>query len=71
MRIQAAVLTSLLLACPALAADHAVLFVGNSFTFVNDLPAQISHVARSFGDKLVYNSSTIGGYVPAWPAASR
>ena len=38
-----------------------ILFVGNSFTFVNDLPHQIKHVAESLGDKVVVENSTIGG----------
>jgi hypothetical protein len=39
-----------------------VLFVGNSYTFVNDLPGTLSQIAQSLGDKLDYDSSAIGGY---------
>ena len=38
-----------------------VLFVGNSFTFVNELPEQLVHVASSLGQQVTVNSSTIGG----------
>lgn len=39
-----------------------VLFVGNSYTYVNDLPKMTSQVASSTGDSLIYDSSTPGGY---------
>lgn len=39
-----------------------VLFLGNSYTYVNDLPYIISELAASVGDVLVYDSHLIGGY---------
>lgn len=39
-----------------------VLFLGNSYTYVNDLPNMISELAASVGDVLVYDSHLIGGY---------
>ena len=39
-----------------------VLFVGNSYTYYNDLPNLIKEIALSFGDTLVHESSTPGGY---------
>ncbi|MFM2156513.1 MAG: hypothetical protein RL516_1262 [Bacteroidota bacterium] len=39
-----------------------VLFVGNSYTAVNDLPALLSSVAQSAGDSVIYESNCIGGY---------
>lgn len=39
-----------------------VLFVGNSYTYVNDLPLIISKLAVSTGDVFNYNSSAPGGY---------
>lgn len=39
-----------------------VLFIGNSLTFVNDLPKTLSDIAVSLGDKVDYDSSSIGGY---------
>lgn len=39
-----------------------VLFVGNSYTYVNDLPNMVKQIALSFGDTLVHESSTPGGY---------
>ena len=38
-----------------------VLFVGNSYTYVNDLPNLIKQIALSFGDTLIHESSTPGG----------
>ena len=39
-----------------------VLFIGNSYTYYNDLPNLIKEIALSFGDTLVHESSTPGGY---------
>lgn len=38
-----------------------VLFIGNSFTYVNDLPHQLVHVAASLGRTVEVENSTIGG----------
>ena len=38
-----------------------VLFVGNSFTFVNDLPHQLINIAKSLGEDVVVANSTVGG----------
>ena len=43
------------------AAPTRVLFVGNSFTFVNDLPHQLINIARSLGKEVEVANSTIGG----------
>lgn len=39
-----------------------VLFLGNSYTYVNDLPATIANAAFSMADSLIYDSYTPGGY---------
>ncbi len=39
-----------------------VLFIGNSYTYVNDLPLILTKLAQSTGDVLSYSSSTPGGY---------
>jgi hypothetical protein len=39
-----------------------VLFLGNSYTYVNDLPGTIREIAETFGDSLNYNSNCPGGY---------
>ena len=39
-----------------------VLFLGNSFTYVNNLPLTVSQVAKANGDTVIYDSSTPGGY---------
>ena len=48
-----------------------VLFVGNSFTFVNDLPGLFTKVAASFGKTVVVDNSTIGGCTLYEQAPSR
>ncbi len=39
-----------------------VLFIGNSYTAVNNLPLTVSNIATSLGDTLTYDSNTPGGY---------
>ncbi len=39
-----------------------VLFLGNSYTYVNNLPQLIADVAASNGDSLIHDSNTPGGY---------
>ena len=39
-----------------------VLFLGNSATFVNDLPQMTADIASSMGDTLIYDYNTPGGY---------
>lgn len=38
-----------------------VLWIGNSYTFVNDLPSLVQKIAGTNGVKLSYVSSTVGG----------
>lgn len=38
------------------------LFLGNSYTAVNNLPQMVSDVANSTGDTLIFDSNTPGGY---------
>ncbi len=39
-----------------------VLFIGNSYTFVNNLPQMVADVSSSMGDTLIFDSYTVGGY---------
>ncbi len=39
-----------------------VLFIGNSYTYVNDLPQLLHDLAASAGDTIEFDSSTPGGY---------
>jgi len=39
-----------------------VLFIGNSYTYVNNLPQLTADVAASMGDTLVFDSYAVGGY---------
>jgi hypothetical protein len=38
------------------------LFLGNSYTYVNDLPQMTANMAMSVGDVLTFDSNTPGGY---------
>lgn len=52
----------LLMAVTATAQQTAkVLFIGNSYTYVNDLPTLTKNVALSTGDTLIFDSNTPGG----------
>ncbi len=39
-----------------------VLFIGNSYTYVNNLPQMTADIARSMGDSIFFDSSAPGGY---------
>ncbi|MBC7864382.1 MAG: SGNH/GDSL hydrolase family protein [Bacteroidia bacterium] len=39
-----------------------VLFIGNSYTYVNNLPQLIADLALSKGDRLIFDQHTPGGY---------
>ncbi len=39
-----------------------VLFIGNSYIYVNDLPALLAATAQSTGDSVIYDNNCIGGY---------
>lgn len=64
-RIMAAVLLSGLMA-PAYTRVYGktvkALFLGNSYTYTNNLPQTIAGLALSAGDTLIYDTNTPGGY---------
>jgi len=39
-----------------------VLFIGNSYTYVNDLPGTLVQLAAAMGDQVIVDSKTNGGY---------
>jgi len=43
-------------------AQTSVLFIGNSYTYVNDLPGMLGQIALSLGDTVTVGSSAPGGY---------
>ncbi|HIB02155.1 MAG TPA: hypothetical protein EYO31_09980, partial [Phycisphaerales bacterium] len=47
--------------CTAIGQSYDVLFIGNSYTYSNNLPQQVAGLASSFGDTINYDSSTPGG----------
>ena len=38
-----------------------ILFIGNSYTYVNDLPVLLESIASSMGDQVIHDSQTPGG----------
>lgn len=40
-----------------------ILFLGNSYTYVNDLPGTLSQLALSLGDSIYWESNAPGGYM--------
>lgn len=51
-----------LVALQAQAQQTSVLFIGNSYTYVNDLPNTFRQLALSLGDTVTVSSSAPGGY---------
>lgn len=43
-----------------------VLFLGNSYTYVNNLPLLTAALANSSGDSLLFDSNAPGGYTLGW-----
>ena len=56
------ILPALLLASATQAQQTSVLFIGNSYTGVNDLPNTFRQVALSLGDTVTTSAQTPGGY---------
>ena len=53
---------SLVFGCLYTQTTKRVLFLGNSYTAVNNLPQLVASVASSAGDSVIYDSNTPGGY---------
>ncbi len=60
--MRTSLLPALLLAATAQAQQTSVLFIGNSYTGVNDLPNTFRQVALSLGDTVTTSAQTPGGY---------
>lgn len=52
---------SLSMAAAAQGTQKNVLFIGNSYTDVNNLPSIVQHIAEDMGDQMTYQSNTPGG----------
>lgn len=52
----------LFLSIPAVATTRKVLFIGNSFTFTNNMPSMLDSMVSALGDTLIFDMSAIGGY---------
>lgn len=56
-------LITLLVAVGCYAQDtYRTLFIGNSYTYVNNLPQMVADMATSTGDVFIYDSNAPGGY---------
>jgi len=55
-------LSLILLVVASKASTKRILFIGNSYTYVNNLPQLLYDLALSAGDTIVYDSNTPGGY---------
>jgi hypothetical protein len=55
-------LVALMQNCPAVVDSTSVLFVGNSHTYVNDLPALFAGLSQAGGRSVAVDQSTVGGY---------
>lgn len=53
---------TLIITLPVFSQKKNVLFLGNSYTAVNNLPQLVSDLATSAGDTLSFDSNTPGGY---------
>lgn len=47
---------------PAAAQSYSILFIGNSYTYVNNLPQVLANLAQAGGKSISFDSSTPGGY---------
>ena len=63
IRVRSLLLLSLMFVVGMLSAQERprVLFIGNSYTAVNDLPQMVADIAQSMGESLEYRSNTPGG----------
>ena len=55
-------LCSLVIAATSEARTRKVLFIGNSYTYTNNMPLILQNMAAAMGDTLVYDESDPGGY---------
>jgi lysophospholipase L1-like esterase len=62
MKAAVLLLVASLASAGALSNGRRVLFVGNSLTETNDLPARVAALAAATGRKLEYRTITFGGY---------
>ena len=46
----------------AMATTRKVLFIGNSYTFTNNMPTIVDSIAAAMGDTLIFDMSAPGGY---------
>ncbi len=57
-----ALLCIFMLQANSFATNRKVLFIGNSYTYTNNMPLMLQNLTSAMGDTLVYDQSTVGGY---------
>jgi hypothetical protein len=62
MKKHVLIFTGLLLTISSFAQHTKILFIGNSYTYANDLPATLTQLSLSLGDSIIYDSNCPGGY---------
>jgi len=62
MKIRICLISLLILVISLLGGTRKALFLGNSYTYVNDLPSMVAQMASAVGDTLIFDSNTPGGY---------
>ena len=62
LKITIQTISFILVAFATNATSRKVLFIGNSFTYTNNMPSILQALATSMGDTLVYDQNTPGGY---------
>lgn len=62
MKKTSTLIAAFLLLQLSISAQVRVLFIGNSYTYVNSLPSMFSAIATSLGKSVVVDSSVVGGY---------
>lgn len=62
MKKISAIIAALLLFQIGVTAQVRVLFIGNSYTYVNSLPSMFATIATTCGKSVVVDSSVVGGY---------
>ena len=51
-----------ILSCASFGTIRKVLFIGNSYTYTNNMPLMVQSIATAFGDTVIYDESDPGGY---------
>lgn len=62
MKLRIYIFSAIISALLCFGGTRKALFLGNSYTYVNNLPGLVAQLAEGAGDTLIYDSNTPGGY---------